>query len=1117
MKNRNVRCVLVFWMMLLGTSLWAQSTKPEERRVTLRMSDVTTEQLFKAIHEKTGLSFIYNVKDLEMGKIPEVRAKNERVKSLLLRLFENEPVSFEFSENAIIVKAIKQTFQITGRITDAKTGESLPGANVMVENSRNGAIADMDGNYTISCTASKVVLVYSYLGYEVLKKQIRKSGKYDVQLHPKNMEMEELVVIGYGAAKRKDLTGAISSVDERLMEESAATDIGTIIQGQVPGLHILTGSGAPGEEVQMQIRGVASLSGNTSPLIVVDDVPMPSNFSINDINPADVKSIDVSKGASSSAIYGSRAAAGVIMITTKKGNRNSKPTVDYSYTYGTRQLVSDMDVLNTEEFKLLLLEATRNTAIESGVTDLKDYTYYKQFTTPGYFGEVNTPWMKLLMQSAEVQTHNLSIRGGSASTYYSLSYGLSDEDGMLVNTDNRRHTLSLSLNTDINKWLKTGVNFRGNISKRGQTENFRIASEARPDLPCYNEDGSYYVHKYMYQGSERFETNPMIEVKERDNTTRGLSANLSAFLEANILDGLKARLMYSYNYNQRKERDFYPSETFMGSGGYKGQAGQLTNRDYSYQKQEVEGRLSYLKRIKKHEFDFTLSGTLSDEENNSHTITFGDFPDDKIQTEIYQGVTFKSQYGYNRGSLLLSGVARSNYKYNDRYLLTLSIRADGSSRFSPDNRWSYFPSAAAGWILSEEKFLKGNKVLSFLKLRASVGKVGMGYVSEYDWMTLYESTEYLGKPAVVPGTMGNDELRWEGTLAYDLGLDFGLFPNQRIAGTIGVYKKKTKDLLYNYTLSPGIGLPSTKVNFASIENRGIEFNVTAKILTKKDWYWDFSFDIAKNLNKVTGLDSHYVSSPGSPSLRSTVIEEGKSLGLFFGYKTDGVFQSWDEINACEALNPDMPYQQKFSYDKLSPGDIKLVDLSGDGYVNLKTNNYEDMTVLGSSLPDFTGGMSTRFTWKWFTLSAQASFSYGNMKSWEAEGSQFTFNPNRPKNLLSLALNRWTPENPTNKYPKIKLNATSYGMTDFWLHDASYLKIQNISLTYRMPSNWLNKIGFLNRLELFASVNNVYTFTDYPGPNPESYDASNRIAGAAIDYTTYPQTRTYNFGIKLSIK
>ena len=762
------RMVLKWWLcLLLGGMLNLPATAQQKTapRVNLKVEKTSLIRAIEALRSQTRYNFLFNSKDLQPYTDISVHLQSVTLQQALDSLLIGRKTGLEYTiEGETVVIRKKQTQEqqctVNGRVTDNR-GQALPGVTVLVKGTTMGTVTDVDGNYKISLPKIGLTLRFSFLGMGT--QEIVVTGpECNVILEEEQNSLEEAVVVGYGVVKKKDLTGSVSSVDTRLIEESAAADIGTIIQGQVSGLHILTGSGAPGEEVQIQIRGCASLSGNTSPLIVVDEVPMPSDFSINQLNPSDIKSIDVLKGGSSSAIYGSRASAGVILITMKKGSRNEKPLISYDYTFGTRQLVSDINVLNTEEFKLLLLEATRNSAQEQGYTNLSDYRYYKDYTTPGYFGEVNTPWMKLLMQPARVHKHNISVRGGGHSSNYSVSYGLIDEEGMLVNTSNRRHNLNLNLDTDLNKWLKMGVTFRGDLSKRGQTENFNVAAEARPDLPCYNEDGSYYVHKYMYQGEERFESNPMIEAKERDNVNQDLGANITSYLVSRPFGGLSLRLQYSYNYKQSKGRDFYPSMTLYGSGGYKGQKGQLTNTERLSENQELMGQIMYGKRIKKHNFDITMVGTLTDSKNSYASMTFADFPDDKTQTSIWQGVTYKDQMGYDKGALLLSYVARANYSFNDRYLLTVSWRADGSSRFSPDNRWSYFPSLAVAYNLTEEKFLRHNKVINFLKLRASVGKVGMGYVDEYGWRTLYDATEYLDQPAIVPGSMGNNNLKWEG-------------------------------------------------------------------------------------------------------------------------------------------------------------------------------------------------------------------------------------------------------------------------------------------------------------------------------------------------------------------
>lgn len=1110
---------------LIGAPIgsYAIAQMMQQKKVTIDIKNKSLDFILDEVRKQTGLNFMLKTdpNDKSIANL-SLKVKNESVENVLKMLLTTTNYTYQINDDMIAIvrkkdsKPLSKRAVVNGSVID-EDKNALAGVTILVKGTTKGAITDMGGKFSLEAKEGDE-LELSYVGMIPLSYTLKeKDQSLQLMLKKDNVAIEDVVVVGYGTMKRSDVTGSISSVDSRILEESSASDVGSIIQGQVAGLNILTGSGSPGEDVMMQIRGVSSLSGETSPLIILDDIPMPPSFSLNSINPSDVQSIDVLKGASSAAIYGSRAAAGVIVITTKKGSRNSKPSINYSFNYGIRQLLSDINVLNTDEFKLLLLEATKNSAYEAGYPNLDGYNYYKTFTQPGFFGEVNTPWMKLLMQPAHAQKHDISVRGGGASSSYSFSYGLSDETGMLVNTFNRRHTYSVNLNNDINKYIKTGVMIRGDMSKRGKTEDFKVAAEARPDIRCYNDDGSYYLHTYLYQGDLRFEANPMIEAKESENVSKNLGLNIAAFIEGQIINGLRYKVQYSYSLNDREDREFSPSETFLGSGGYAGKKGSLTERKNKSEKQEFEARLFYAKRIKKHDFDITAVVTMTDEERFNHSITFTDFPDDKVQNAIYQGINFKSQYGNDYGSILLSGVGRANYKYNDRYLFTASIRADGSSRFSPENRWSYFPSVAVGWIVTNEPFLKNGKVLTFLKLRASAGMVGMGYVDEYGWRTLGGSAEYLNKPAVVPISIGNDELKWESSMAYDLGIDFAFMKNGIISGTIGVYEKKTRDLLYDFTLSPGIGLPNTKVNFASIQNRGIEFNLNVKIFNKRSFSWEVAGNISKNLNKITGLNSRYVSSPGSPSLNSTVIEEGRSLGLFFGYKSDGIFQTWEEIERYEALNPDMPYQKKFSSDLLSPGDIKLRDLSGDGYVNFTTNCHEDKTVLGSSLPDFTGGVSTRLFYRGFTFSMQGTFSYGNMKSWDAESKQFTFNPSRPKNLLDLSLNRWTPENPTNQYPKVKLNGTNYGMTDFWLHDASFFKIQNISLGYRLDQKLTSKSRIFDSIEVFSSINNAFVFTKYPGPNPESYSSTNRIAGAAIDFTAYPQARTYNFGIKVTIK
>lgn len=452
----------------------------------------------------------------------------------------------------------------------------------------------------------------------------------------------------------------------------------------------------------------------------------------------------------------------------------------------------------------------------------------------------------------------------------------------------------------------------------------------------------------------------------------------------------------------------------------------------------------------------------------------------------------------------------------DRYLLTGTVRSDGSSKFSPSHRWGTFPSLAAAWIVTEENFLKDSQWLSFLKIRAGWGKTGNGWVGNYGWRTLFTSTDYQSKPATIPSQIGNDQLKWETTKQWDLGFDFGFLKNQRIRGSLGFYKKTTEGLLYPFTMALSTGLESTQINFANIENKGVEFEISADIIQKKDWQWFFSFNIGKNRNKITNLDAQYVSAPGQTYLTNTVIKEGESLGLLYGFQTDGVFQNQAEIDYYESLNVDHQYQEQYSYRKTIPGDLKFVDQNGDGYVNKVYGNHEDKVVLGCSRPKFEGGLNTRLTWKGLTLSIQGSFSYGAKKAWTAEGNQFNFSSYSPANVLDVALKRWTPENRESKYPCVRLDFYNNDFTDFAIHDASYLKIQNINLEYRLPRNLVKKTMIFDNISFFASANNVHTFTSYPGPSPESW-SSDAIQGASVDSDAYPKTRTFNFGVKVTIK
>ena len=1130
--GRGISGRTMFSTVLLLFGIVINLNAQERTKVSFKFQKTTFEQVIQEIQKQTDYDFIYNSKAFPQKSFA-IEAQNREVKSILDELSRDLGLEYTIM-NKVITLRMKNTPSssapqsdqglriIKGKVVDEK-GEPLPGVSVVVKNTVQGTASDVNGNFTIKPEGQeKIILQFSMIGMQRQEVEYKGEQELKIVMRENNETLNEVMVIGYGSTTRKDMTGSISSLDTKIIESSAAPNLAQMIQGQIPGLNIMLGDGSPGSPSRLEIRGASTLSSNSGPLIVVDDVPMSPDYDINMINSADIKSLNVLKGASATAIYGSRAAGGVIMITTKNNSRNKKPVIQYSFDFTNQRLVSDIRTLTADEFKTLLLEAARNEARASGYEDITQSADYQRFSTPGFFGESNTPWMSTLMQDAITMQHRVSIQGGTAETSYNASFSYLNEEGMLKSLYNKRYTYNAGFNTDISKKLKATVNVNGSFTRRNRNpRGMETAIAARPDVKVYNEDGSFYHQQYQYGGRLVTTKNPLAEITgTRDQEDRN-NINLSTSLDWKPISLLNFSMRYSFQ-RYHTDYDYYASsETYEGSDNFSGKFngyGKRTN--YLTTEQEVEARASFTKTFKqKHYLNLMVAGTYNENNAENYWFAMDNFGDDNVQNGIWQGTEpyeKRPKDGYSLGSVMLSFIGRAEYKFMNRYILNASIRRDGSSKFSPKNRWGNFPAVAAAWLVSEEDFFKNNLPwFSYFKLKGGWGKVGNGWVTEYGWRTMFDNSAYLGRPAIIPSQVGNDDLKWEDTEAWDIGFEFGLFDNQRIKGSFGYYSKNTEGLLYDLTLSPSMGAGSTKVNFASIINKGVEFDLVANLISTKDWQWSVSANISKNKNRVTNIDAEFVSVPGSSMLTSTVIKEGSSLGLIYGFQTDGVFRSQKEIDYYESLNKDHAYQTGTTGRKTIPGDLKYVDQNNDGYVNIATTAKDDRVVLGYSRPDFEGGLSTRLGWKGFTLSIQSSYAYGHQKMWKAGAQQFQFNSYEPGNLLDIALKRWTPENPDSNYPSMRLNKYQNEVVGFAVYDASYWKIQNINLDYRVPVSWLKHINVFSSMTLSFSMNNVYTFTSYPGPSPESFSA-NMIEGGSIDYSTYPQTRNFNFSIKVTL-
>ena len=1128
-QKKAFRIMKLTFLFSVCFAMSLSATTLAQQRVSMQLGETKLKKVFEEIQRQTNHVLVYSDDQLRLNGKVTANFEDATVEDVLGEVLQGMGMTFRFENDYIVItrgeeQMLPQTpesVKVSGTVKD-KEGHALPGVTVLIKGTQIGVATDVEGKFSLNIPDNQsLTLVFSMVGMKTQEVSPSDTENVVVVMEEEASDLDEAIVIGYGTATKKDLTGSVARFDSQILEESVAPNVAHMMQGQIPGLSVLTGDGAPGSSAKLEIRGVPSL-GSVSPLIVVDNVPMTSDFDINELNPDDIENIDVLKGASSAAIYGSRAAGGVIMITTKNGKRNQKPVINYSYNIGISSLVDPVNTLNADEYKMLLLEAARNSAKADGYENIEKSPWYKTYVESGFFGEDSTPWMKYIMQNGKNQQHRLSLRGGSENISYNASFGYTQEKGEVKSTSFDRYTYSASFNADVNPYVKATVKVSGTISERmNNGSTLSSAAEARPDIRAYNEDGTLYLHHFESSTyGTLYYANPIIEMLENTTTTQMNNMRLTGNLNFNILPNLSLLTQYTYQSRKSETDSYQSSRTYVGSGYWSDQQGQASKSNGNVTNHEIEIRLTYDAIFNKiHHLTAVGAYTYTKEKSNYYGVTTTDFSDDYVQNAVWQGANpadYNWITGNSSGSLMLSYIGRIDYRLLDRYLITASVRTDGSSRFAPDNRWGIFPSVALGWVITEENFMQSVPWISFLKLRAGWGKTGNGWVGEYGWRTMFTNTDYENSPAVVPSTIGNDNLKWETTKQWDLGLDYAFLEHQRIRGTLGFYLKKTDGLLYTFTMAPSTGMNSTKVNLANIENKGIEFDITADIIQKQNWDWSFTFNINKNLNKITNIDGEFVSYPGSTSLGNTVIQEGKSLGLIYGYETDGVFQSQEEIDYYESLNPDYRYQEQYSYRQTIPGDLKLVDQNGDGRVNVTYGNYEDMVVLGCSRPKFEGGFNTRIRWKGLSLSMQATYSYGAKKVWEAYADQFQFNSVTPNNLLDIALNRWTPENPNNEYPCMRLNFIATSFSDFSVFKASYLKISNINLTYKLPQFITNASKVFDKIEFFVSANNIYTFTSYPGPSPESF-SSNVISGASIDSDTYPKTRTFNFGINVTIK
>jgi len=1059
--------------------------------------------------------------------------------------------------------ALAQSKKITGKVTDSNTGEELSRVTVTIEGTSTATITDNSGNYTIVVPSSKATLLFSYVGYVIQKIKVSNKSVIDVNLVSDSRELSQVVVVGYGTQKRKDLTGSVSSIGAAQIEKVPVTTLDQAIQGRAAGVNVTNNDGAPGASVFVQIRGIGSLGSNT-PLYVVDGYPITGG--LNALNPNDIASIDILKDASATAIYGNRASNGVVIITTKRGKKNG---VELSLDVVTSiQSQPEMyKVLNAEQWVTLVNERAPIDNIQT----------LPEWSNPSALRSID--WQDEVYRSGLKQNYNIGIRGGSDKVQSAFSAGYFDQKGIVLGSDFKRINSSLNLDYTPFTWLRSSSSIKytrgknethigtggqvGDAEEKGILDlSFLPPTMTGNKLTDQVKDGNgnygFYppanVHFFLYNYGNPVYDAETDEIKNENDVFLGTTS-----LEANIWGGLKIKTNFGISTNESSGYLFKPSDTRSleqyGDPGI--QRAQNTYSQYANKSFEWlwENTISYTKTFGVHSIDFV--GGVSAQENTFRQMAvkgFGSISD--VLRDVGSIVNVTDLSGNQRTYSLASQFGRLNYKFMDKYLITGTVRRDGSSKFTPNHQYGVFPSGSIAWRVKEESFLKNANAITDLKIRASYGEVGnQDGIGLFQYLAQYST----GGPQIDPGNFGypfngsyqpglqlaalpNPDLKWETSKMTDIGLDI-TFLNGTLTLMADYYKKESKDFLLNLPVPTQTGFTTAAKNVGSIRNSGIEIAVGYR-KSKKDFSYGINLNLTTVNNKLLSLtddlttlsglqlssDGQGLGFPaGSSWQQYSLTRIGGPVGEFYGYKSAGIFQTQAEIDALNA-QAEVLYGAGATYQSGAvPGDRKFIDINGDGQVTA-----DDRVSLGSPIPKIFGGLNLDATYKSFDLNVFFYGVSGNkiLNYQKASLESFGGLQNISQDYY---FNHWTPGKPSNnnRYTRItnEDNNDNNRPSDVYAENGRYLRLRNVQIGYTLPSNLLSRF-LITRLRLFVSAQNLFTITKYTGLDPEiglpqQYDAARRygpvgggdltrsVGSSGVDVGTYPLSRVYTFGLNVT--
>ncbi|MBP3483299.1 MAG: TonB-dependent receptor [Alistipes sp.] len=1044
--------------------------------------------------------------------------KNFYLKRILVRVMLSAALT------AIAASGYSQQNQITGNLLSASTAEPVQGAVVRDLKSNTAVVTDSKGNFRIG-VAEGTTLEISCLGYVTMNVAVDKRTNYNLAIEEDTKMIEDVVVVGYGTQRRKDLTGAVAVAKVSDMQTAPVASFEQSLAGRIAGVSITSADGQPGQEMNIVIRGGNSITQSNSPLYVVDGFPI-EGFSPSSMNAADIKSLTVLKDASATAIYGSRGANGVIIIETNDG-KTGRTSITYDGYVGVQSPANKMELMSPYEFVKYQLEVNPVDTKAAYLADGRTLDYYKNVKA--------IDWQDELMRNAVIHSHSLSINGGNQKTKFSVSGNYTSHDGIIRYSGYERYRARVYVNHTFNRWLRFNVS--------GEYSNDKsygdIASQSASTTQTYSgylmyrtwgyrpvfPNGDYNImDQPLDEGAMDQRFNPVLDVRNSKRVKKGQYIRGNANVLIKLYKDLELIVKGGIYDRTWKESAFYNSTTSRGSSASasntKGVNGSVNFR----QARSLlnENTLNYKKKIGRHAFTAMVGYTLQANQNETYELTGEQIPIENLGVSgIDTGIpgANKTVITENR---LMSWLGRLTYNYDDRYLVTASFRADGSSKFAKKNRWGYFPSAAVAWRISEEKFLENWHFLDNAKLRVSYGLTGNDRISDFgrfeqmgtSYVYYYSYNNGTPQFGIRTTSIGNPDLKWETTAQFDAGIDLSFF-NSRLNITVDYYNKHTRDLLLNADLPYTTGFSKVYKNIGAIRNRGWEFTLSTVNVDVRNFRWRSDFNISFNKNKILSLndgESRLLSSITSgwdmSKTNLYMAQVGHSIGQFIGLIWDGVYtyDDFDKVGDNYVLRADVPANGS-SRSTIRPGDIKYRDINGDGTITDK-----DVVVIGRATPIHIGGFNNEFTIGPVSVSFLFQWSYGNdvmnANRIYLEGNV----SNRPMlNQFKSYANRWSEENPDSKL----FRAGGAGPTGYYssrtLEDGSFLRLANANITYSFPKKICKSIGMQN-LSLYISGQNLFVWTKYSGMDPE-VSVRNTALTPGFDYSAYPRARTFVFGVK----